>query len=119
MAVFGEICRASQVRIYVGIAVVQPLLPAVAGPPVPELFVPPDAGLAVKLVSVDDSLVGPVIVHDRVGAVEQRGGREVLSDDAMRARHFGAVCKRQQRSRQHSRMLKEQLLLILDLADPR
>ncbi len=80
-----------------GVAVIQALLPAVTDPPVAVLLVPPDAGLRVQLVPVDDPFVGPVVVHDGVGAVEAGGGGEVFGDDSMWTRHFGAVCKRQQR----------------------
>ena len=77
---------------------IQTFLPAVTGPPMSVLLVPPDATLIVLLVPVDDSLVGPVIVHDRVRPIEVCCRCEVLCDDSVRAGHRGAVCKGQHSS---------------------
>ena len=49
---------------------IQPLFPAVSYPPMPVLLMPPDAPLGILFMPVHDPLVGPVIVHDRVGPVE-------------------------------------------------
>ena len=63
---------------------VKPFFPAVTYPPMPVLLMPPDAPLGILFVSVHDSLVGPVIIHDREGPIELRRGREVLGYHAVR-----------------------------------
>ncbi len=73
---------------------IQSLFPAVSDPPMPVLLVPPDATLGVLLVSVDDPLVGPVVVHDRVGPVELRAGSKVFGYHSVGTGHFGALCKK-------------------------